>query len=187
MILTDREIRIALGKGQVILDPPPAADAYSSTAVDLTLDPTARRFKYQVGDGYIIDPGSDSFEFHKEIDFLTEAVGLCPTTQAPGLILQRNVLLLAWTRGSLELPVNSRLAARVEGKSSLARIGIGIHITAPTIHAGFIGQLQLEILNHGPAPVTLRAGMPICQIIFESTLGTPEVGYTGQFSGQQSH
>ena len=183
MILTDREIAIALDKDQIILDPRPGPDAYSSTAVDLTLDPTARRFKDQVGDGLTINPGTESFDFRETIDFLTDAVSL----QNPGLSLQRNVLLLAWTKEKLEIPVNSRLAARVEGKSSLARIGIGIHITAPIIHAGFAGQLQLEILNHGPAPVTLRTGMRICQVIFESTLGTPEKGYAGQFSGQQSH
>lgn len=183
MILTDREIEIALRGGQITLDPQPGPDAYSSTAVDLTLDPTARRFKDQVGDGLIIDPGAESFDFRGKIDFLTDAVSL----QNPDLSLPRNVLLLAWTKEKLEIPVSSRLAARVEGKSSLARIGIGIHVTAPIIHAGFAGQLQLEILNHGPAPVTLRAGMRICQVIFESTLGTPEKGYTGQFSGQQSH
>ena len=69
----------------------------------------------------------------------------------------------------------------------MARLGIGIHITAPTIHAGFKGQLQLEIVNHGPADVVLRPGMPICQLIFEQTLGTPEKGYAGIFAGQSSH
>lgn len=183
MILTDREIEIALDEGQITLDPRPGTDAYSSTAVDLTLDPTARRFKDRVGDEPIIDPRTESFDFLGKIDLLTDAVDL----RDPDLSLPRNVLLLAWTKEKLEIPVNSRLAARVEGKSSLARIGIGIHVTAPIIHAGFAGQLQLEILNHGPAPVILRAGMRICQVIFESTLGTPEKGYTGQFSGQQSH
>ena len=182
MILTDREIKIALDKDQVTLDPSPGAEAYSSTAVDLTLDPTARKFKNEVKHGLNIDPGSNSYDFHTITELLTTTVDLCPSFN-----LERNVLLLAWTKETLKLPVNSRLAARVEGKSSLARIGIGVHITAPTIHAGFVGQLQLEILNHGPAPVTLRAGMPICQVIFESTFGTPEKGYTGLFIGQQSH
>ena len=40
----------------------------------------------------------------------------------------------------LELPIHSRVAARIEGKSSLARLGIGVHITAPIIHAGFKGE-----------------------------------------------
>jgi dCTP deaminase len=86
----------------------------------------------------------------------------------------------------VNLPMDSRLAARVEGKSSLARIGVGVHITAPTIHAGFEGQIRLEIMNHGHLPVTIKPGMRICQLIFEQTLGTPERGYKGKFSGQKS-
>ena len=78
----------------------------------------------------------------------------------------------------------ARVAARVEGKSSLARLGLAVHVTAPTIHAGFEGQSQLEVINHGRLPIRLRAGMAICQLIFEQTLGFPEIGYGGQFSGQ---
>ena len=77
-----------------------------------------------------------------------------------------------------------RLAARVEGKSSLARLGLAVHVTAPTIHAGFDGHTQLEIINHGGVPIRLRTGMRIYQLIFEQTLGTPVKGYSGRFSGQ---
>jgi dCTP deaminase len=86
----------------------------------------------------------------------------------------------------VNLPYDSRLAARVEGKSSLARLGLGVHITAPTIHAGFEGQIRLELINHGRLPITVKPGMRICQLIFEQTLGTPQRGYHGQFSGQTS-
>jgi len=75
------------------------------------------------------------------------------------------------------LPVHTRLAARVEGKSSLARFGLGVHITAPTIHSGFALPIRLEIMNHGYLPIRLREGMKICQLIFELTLGTPEKGF----------
>lgn len=92
--------------------------------------------------------------------------------------------VLGWTEENIELPVHARLAARVEGKSSLARLGIGIHITAPTIHAGFKGPIQLEICNHGPIRVKLMGNMPVCQLIFEQTLGTPDKGYSGQFFAQ---
>jgi hypothetical protein len=74
--------------------------------------------------------------------------------------------------------VHSRLAARVEGKSSLARLGLGIHVTAPTIHSGFAYPIRLEILNHGHAPIRLRSGMKICQLIFEATLGTAQKGFS---------
>src|SRR5258705_7222569 len=66
-----------------------------------------------------------------------------------------NRLVLAWTKEYVNLVSHNRLAARVEGKSSLARLGLGVHVTAPTIHAGF-GEaspdgipLQLEIWNMG--------------------------------------
>ncbi len=84
----------------------------------------------------------------------------------------------------MALPVHSRLAARVEGKSSLARLGIGVHLTASTIHCGFSGAIQLEILNSGPNEIILDAGMRICQLIFETTTGTPEKGYQGLFLNQ---
>jgi dCTP deaminase len=74
----------------------------------------------------------------------------------------------------------------VEGKSSLARIGLGVHVTAPTIHAGFEGLITLEIKNHGTAAIRLRPGMPICQLIFESVFGTPSVVLEGIFQNQQS-
>jgi len=86
------------------------------------------------------------------------------------------------------------MAARVEGKSSLARLGVGVHVTAPTIHAGFGckaddeqyegSELQLEIWNVGKLPIVLDPGIPICQLIFEIVDGTPERGYEGQFAVQ---
>src|SRR5713101_2113135 len=96
----------------------------------------------------------------------------------------REKFMLGYTREIIQLPHHSRIAARVEGKSSLARLGIGIHVTAPTIHAGFKGRIQLEICNHGTLKVKLTAGMRVCRLIFEQTLGTPDKGYRGQFYKQ---
>lgn len=89
------------------------------------------------------------------------------------------------------MPYRAKIAARVEGKSSLARIGMGVHITAPTIHAGFGfkendtsfpgSSIQLEIWNIGPLTIRLQKGMRICQLIFEEVHGTPDKGYEGQF------
>ncbi len=182
MILTDREIKLSILKEQITIDPRPNDDAFSSTAVDLTLDPIARVFRKEVAKGINIDPGIFGFKFHSISELLTEKV-----STDPFFSLESGKLLLAYTMESLTLPTHSRLAARVEGKSSLARLGIGVHITAPTIHAGFKGQLQLEIVNHNPTDIVLRAGMRICQLIFETTLGAPEKGYAGLFSGQRSH
>jgi len=68
----------------------------------------------------------------------------------------------------------------------LARLGISVHVTAPTIHSGFDGQIQLEMCNQDPRRVKLQAGMRICQLIFEMSLGTPEMGYAGLFAGQSA-
>jgi dCTP deaminase len=181
MILTDREIRIAVDQGLIKIDPAPGADAYSSTSVDLILDNAARSFHESIDPPIVIDPGARGFSYLSIAQLLTQQVDLTP--QWP---LKPRKLLLAWTKEVVELPATARVAARVEGKSSLARLGVGVHITAPTIHAGFKGQIQLEIVNHGPSDVVLRPGMKICQLIFEATLGTPEKGYAGIFSGQRA-
>jgi dCTP deaminase len=91
-----------------------------------------------------------------------------------------------WTKERVELNLKGKVAARVEGKSGLARLGLAIHVTAPTIHAGFVGTIQLEMINHGPMHIKLRIGMAICQIIFEATKGVPAKAYKGQFSGQRA-
>ena len=88
-----------------------------------------------------------------------------------------HIFILGRTKEVVKLPPTSRVAARVEGKSSLARLGLIVHFTAPTIHSGFNNSIRLEIMNHGPLPVRLRAGMRICQLIFELTFGTPEKAF----------
>ena len=78
--------------------------------------------------------------------------------------------ILAYTQERIKIP--KYLAARVEGRSSIARFGLSIHQTAPTVHATFNGQLRLEIMNNGPLPCVLSPGMVICQLILER-LGSP--------------
>lgn len=183
MILTDREIKLALEKGLIIIDPRPNQLAFSSTAVDLTLDPNITEFKKEVaGIELIIDPGHREFQSESTLAQISDRRVIDPEE---GYLLKHGTLVLAWTAEYINLVSHNRVAARVEGKSSLARIGLGVHITAPTIHAGFDGRIRLEMVNHGKIPIRLRPGMRICQLIFEQTLGTPEKGYQGQFSGQR--
>jgi dCTP deaminase len=183
MILTDREIKISLASGQIIIDPAPASDAYDSTTVDLTLDQTLRIFrKAAPGLAVAVDPGMPGYKAQALILGVTDPLAI----PAGGWDLEPGPLVLGWTKERVKLPVAGRLAARVEGKSGLARIGLGIHVTAPVIHSGFEGTIQLEIINHGPMPIRLRPGLPICQLVFEVTLGAPDKGYEGQFLGQQA-
>jgi dCTP deaminase len=182
VVLTDREIQVAIESSQIIIDPPPDQAAYSSTSLDLKLSKSLREWKKATvrGVDQIVCPATAGYSFNdlaKEFSETKEMTG-------DGYVLEPGTFILGWTEENIELPINARLAARVEGKSSLARLGIGIHITAPTIHAGFKGPIQLEICNHGLLKVKLAPNMPVCQLIFEQTLGTPEKGYKGQFYGQ---
>jgi len=172
VILTDREIQISIARGSIIIDPPPSQIAYSSTSVDLTLDSHINRFK------------KDKAFLQKEVNPTHPEYKI--DIGDNGFSLEPIELILAWTVKYVDLPITSRVAARVEGKSSLSRLGIGIHMSTPTIHAGFKGQIQLEIVSHGNFPVLLKAGMRICQLIFEMTAGTPDTAYSGQFQGEST-
>lgn len=182
MIWTDREIKLALDKRTLIIDPLPVDEAFASTSVDLTLDPILSEFRKRETDRYF-DPGKPGYSLDHILAEETERVEITETNRYE---LVPGKLILAWTAEYIDLRPSPRLAARVEGKSSLGRLGLGVHITAPTIHAGFDGRIRLEMINHGHIPIRLRAGMKICQLIFEQTLGTPEKGYRGIFSGQNT-
>ena len=185
MVLTDREIQVAIQERQIVIDPVPGPERYSSTSLDLTLGKPMRIWNRPETPGVespIMCPGAPDYKYAEVVRQYTQSKEL----DADGHVMKPGDFILGWTAEEIELPTQSRLAARVEGKSSLARIGIGIHITAPTIHAGFSGNIQLEIFNLGPLHVRLVPGMPVCQLIFEQTLGTPQKGYRGQFFGQNA-
>ena len=122
MILTDREIQIALQQKQLKIDPPPTPDSYASTSVDLTLGRTFAL--WEAREGGPIRPGAPGFKY-------TNFIRNQKIEEKDVHFLSPRQFVLAWTREVVAIPVHSRLAARVEGKSSLARLGIGVHFTAP--------------------------------------------------------
>ncbi len=80
MILTDREIQIALDRELIIIDPPPKGDAFSSTSVDLTLDPTISEFEKKPGGlEQIIDPTHQDYVLDKVFDELASSRELTPS------------------------------------------------------------------------------------------------------------
>ncbi len=181
MILSDRDIKMFMASGAIAVLPMPREDAFSSTSLDLRLGDEMRVFRADEAlRGAVLDPAGRGYTHDSTMNGLTTAHRIAPT----GFELVPQAMVLGWTRERIDLDVMSRVAARVEGKSSLARIGLGIHITAPTIHSGFRGAIQLEIVNHGPLPIRLRRGMKICQLIFEQALSVPEKGYQGRFLDQ---
>jgi dCTP deaminase len=126
--------------------------------------------------GMSIRPGSPGYSYAK-------IAKLQEKHKSQTYALMPRSFVLAWTREKVNIPYTSRLAARVEGKSSLARLGVSVHVTAPIVHAGFNNVIQLEMYNFGQNEVILDAGMWVCQLVFEYTSGTPDKGYSGIFQG----
>jgi dCTP deaminase len=105
-------------------------------------------------------------------------------------ILEKNKFILANTIEKVSFPINDKMgkgcySARVEGKSSIARCGVIVHFTAPTIHSNFFGPITLEISILSDYKFTLIPGMYICQLIIEEVKGCPKIA-PNQFSGQIS-
>src|SRR5262249_13151972 len=161
MILCDSEIKAAIRSGLVIIDSPPDEEHYTTSAVDMTVGDEFFRWKGIRGGkaGMIIDPGHPD---HDYTQIASQYQVRAPPDANGAVVLEPGGFLLALTQQRIELPIGSRLAARVEGRSTLARYGIGIHVTAPTIHSGFRGRITLEVTNQGGYAVRLRPGMRIC-------------------------
>ncbi|HNQ30573.1 MAG: dCTP deaminase, dUMP-forming [Methanoregulaceae archaeon PtaB.Bin009] len=110
---------------------------------------------YEKGDG-VIDPYQEE----------TIATGTLETT-ADSIVLAPGQFMLAETHEVIGLPDN--IVASIEGKSSIARLGIELHQTGGWIDAGFRGSITLEMCNVNQRPVRIYAGMPIGQLVFYTT------------------
>ena len=197
MILSDREMQAAIKDEIILIDPPPDEALYTSTALDLTLDEVLLR--WQEPDNH---PSGQKLKLHPfRVGFNLQKMMTDPKYSAmvsidpkEGFDLEPQKFVLGYTQQRIYLPNRSRIAARVEGKSSLARMGVGVHVTAPTIHAGFGYNpkdeahpglpIQLEIFNVGNQIVVLETAMPICQLVLEEVREVPTRGYGGRFSSQ---
>lgn len=183
MILSNIEIQKAIEEGRLIItpDPQPRSPEYSNcpyntTAVDLRLSPALSiprpgPYTYdlrQPGFAKFLARNSD----HKVIS--EEGYALQPGKFVLGITIERVYLPL--------VPGLS-LAARIEGKSSLARCGLLVHFTAPTVHAGFDGPLALEMINLGNVAISLFPEMAIAQLVLEAVVGDPQAS-PSQFQGQ---
>lgn len=188
MILSDIEIKAELQGGiprngmrdenRLIIDPMPADERITSASIDLTLDNLIWELP-EKADYQQINPAHPQFRVN---DLVRQVATRKEHTNDEQYVLKRNRLVLGQTHERVQLPLH--LGARIEGKSSLARLGMSIHATAPTVQPGFNGRLTLEINNVGPFPVVLTPKMLIAQLIVER-VGLPVMkAYKGQFQGQ---
>ncbi len=162
MILSDRDIRSAIEAGRIVIDPF-TPEAIQPSSVDLHVD---RRFRVFRNNRYpFIDVRTDQPD-------LTELVEIDP--EQP-FILHPGEFVLGSTLERVALPDD--LVARLEGKSSLGRLGLLIHSTAGYVDPGWDGNLTLELSNVANLPITLYYGMKIGQISFQRMSSPVEVAY----------
>lgn len=185
MILSNNQILDGLKKGLFKIDPldgfDPTKEPFNTSAIDLRLaseivvpsceDPVTLDLRKQ-GIAKFWAKNSKRFTITEEQPY---------TLKANKFVLAKTVEKVAfqWTGGE------SCYSARVEGRSSVARCGILVHFTAPTIHAGFEGTITLEIINLGPMDFLLYPNMRICQLIIEEVKGIPS-NAPNQFKGQSN-
>lgn len=173
-----------MAAGRLVIDPTPpldpTTDPYNTTAIDLRLHheiliPKKLPFAIDLRSGGSIAELFHEGNYEKRVIHEGESWTLDP---------QR--FILGRTLESVELPQlpgHRPLAARVEGRSGFARLGLLVHFTAPTIHAQFRGPIALEMLNLGPNPINLWRGAGICQLILEEVT-TPPITSKSKFRGQ---
>ena len=174
MVLSDRTIKEELAKGRIVIEPLDPSDIQPAS-VDLHLDKKLLVFR-NTRQPYI--------DVRKDLPDLTEIEEIPDDTP---FILHPGEFVLASTLESVTLPDD--VVARLEGKSSLGRIGLLIHSTAGYVDPGWSGHLTLELSNVANLPVTLYYRMKIGQISFlrlstpaDNLYGSPALGskYQGQ-------
>jgi dCTP deaminase len=166
-VLSDHELWSLLASGRLRIEPPPDADAVSPSAIDLTLD---SRFTRLPNPATAIEMSIDTRDSAKVMEALATLGTEEIVSDGQTFTLKSGEFALAWTREVIGLP--NFLCARVEGRSTLARLGLSVHQTAPTVHATFSNKLQLELHNSGPYALKLYPGSRICQLIVE-TMSSP--------------
>src|SRR5215207_9276475 len=166
MILSDRDIVEALESGRIKVDPAPdLAVQLGSISVDFTLGQTFMVFEHSRHS--FIDPRSPQS--------IGDAMRTIEVAVDEPFIMQPGDFALASTVESLELPDD--LLGRLEGRSSIARLGITVHSTAAVFEPGWIGTATMELSNLGRMPVALYPGMRICAFFFEEVSSPVSVPY----------
>jgi len=157
MILSDRDIIAALEEGRIRIDPAPDLEKQlGSVSVDFRLGTTFMVFEHSRFS--FIDP--------RHPQSIGDAMRTIEVDEDEPFIMQPGDFALASTMESLELPPD--LLGRLEGRSSIARLGITVHSTAAVFEPGWVGTATMELSNLGRMPVALYPGMRICAFSFQT-------------------
>ena len=174
MILSDRDIKNALATGRVKIDYPDGLG--KARAPDLLQHIHASSMDLHLGDTFklyehskfaVIDP--------RRPETLTGNMRMIKIADGDPYMVQPGEFVLGVTQEVITVPDD--LVVRVEGRSSLGRLGIIVHSTAGFVDPGFSGTITLEISNLNRMPIALYPGMRICQIAFEQMSSPAETPY----------
>jgi dCTP deaminase len=171
---------------RLVIDPFPHDTQFQPASVDLRLGGEFKQFSVPLNarNAEPLDPLSSYPDSWVSTTKIPTELG----EASAAFILDPGVFTLATTLERVKIPNN--LVARVEGKSSLARLGLLVHVTAGFIDPGFHGTITLEMMNLSPRPIDLTVGMRICQLSFSRVDGRVERPYghpalRSKYQGQQ--
>ncbi len=169
MVLSDRDIKKALTSKRIVIKPSPDfTTQLGSCSIDLRLGNTFRVFDHSKH--AYIDPAKKDYsnEITKEITVEREGA----------FIMQPGEFVLAVTLESVTIPAD--LMGRLEGRSSLGRLGLVVHSTASIFDPGWDGKPVLELGNLGRMAIKLTVGMRICAMTFEELSSPAVTPYTSK-------
>ncbi|AJJ10713.1 deoxycytidine triphosphate deaminase [Yersinia rohdei] len=183
MRLCDRDIEAWLDSGKLGIDPRPPVERINGATVDIRLGNKFRVFSGHTA-GFI-DLSGPKDEVSKALDRVMSDEIILPEGEA--FFLHPAELALAVTLESVTIPDD--LVGWLDGRSSLARLGLMVHVTAHRIDPGWQGRIVLEFYNSGKLPLALRPGMLIGALSFEPLSGPAARPYNSRqdakYRGQQ--
>ncbi|MDG6894183.1 MULTISPECIES: dCTP deaminase [Volucribacter] len=165
MRLCDTDIERYLEQGLISLTPRPSNDKINGATIDVRLGNSFRVFK-EYSAPYL-DLSGPKEEVAAQLDLVMSEEIIIEDNQA--FFLHPGTLALATTLESVKLPAN--IIGWLDGRSSLARLGLMVHVTAHRIDPGWEGKIVLEFYNSGKLPLALRPNMVIGALSFEVLSG----------------
>lgn len=165
MRLCDTDIMAALASKKIIISPTPDEEMISGVSVDIRLGNRFRVFQDHAAP--YIDLSGKKDQVNQALDSVMSDEIVIENDQA--FFLHPGELALSMTHESVTLP--SDIVGWLDGRSSLARLGLMVHVTAHRIDPGWSGQIVLEFFNSGKLPLALRPMMKIGALNFETMSG----------------
>lgn len=162
-VLSDQQIWDLLDAGDLVITPRPESDAVSPSTIDLRL---GQKFtKPRSTGGAAVEQHIDTRDSEAVMEAISELSEVVQIDEGGFITIEPGQFMLAQTWEHIELP--STIAARIEGRSTMARLGLSVHQTAPIVHPTYRGVLTLEMHNIGPYTLKLYPGQTICQLLLE--------------------